>query len=159
MGHAWLASFFASPVLQRHRDRLRTLERGDVVHLGHPGTTAALASRPDESADTVVSVLTLCAVTDLAATLRQVRRVLRPGGRFLFLEHVPDWRGARRPTDLVGPAWRWMGGGCDPRRDIPGAVRSAGFKLRDLERFTVPTLAIPLRGCVAGVAERPEVAP
>jgi len=154
IGHAWLASFFASPILERHRQRLVALEVGEVVDLSRPGAAAELASRPAGSADTVVSVLTLCAVPDLDATLGHVRRVLRPGGRFLYLEHVPDWPGARRGTDLVGPAWRWLGGGCDARRNVPEAVRRAGLRMRELDRFTVPTLAVPLRGCVAGMATK-----
>jgi SAM-dependent methyltransferase len=109
------------------------------------------------STDSVISVLTLCSVDDLDGTLCQIHRVLRPGGQFLFLEHVPDWPGARRPADLVGPTWRLMGG-CDARRDIPEAVRRAGLILGDLERFTVPTFAVPLRHFVAGAAVRAEEA-
>jgi hypothetical protein len=69
----------------------------------------------------------------------------------LLLEHVPDWPGAGRPLDVVGPAWRRVGG-CDPTRDIPAAVRAAGFNLWDLERFSIATVALPLRSWVAGVA-------
>lgn len=146
----------SSPALRKRRDHLMTMADGDVVDLGGPGGLAALAAQPSGSLDAVISILTLCAVHDVAATLAGVRRVLKPGGRFLFLEHVPDWPGARRSTDLLGPTWRWMGG-CDPGRDIPSEVRRSGLVLGDLDRFSVPTLAVPLRNCVAGVAIEPPV--
>ena len=125
IGHAWL-SFSTTPMLRQRRERLLARVSGEQLDLG--GRTG---------------------LSDVDAVLRGVRRVLREDGQFLFLEHVPDWPGARSSLDLIAPAWRMMGR-CDPSRDIPEVVRRAGFVLMDLERFTVPTLAVPLRGCVAG---------
>jgi SAM-dependent methyltransferase len=153
IGHAWLASA-ASPELRRRRERLLARAEGEVVDLGGPGALAALAARPDASADTVVSVLTLCSLPDLGAVVAATKRVLRPGGKFLFLEHVPDWPGAGKSFDMVGPAWKRMGG-CDATRDIPRVVRAHGFNLWDLERFTILTVAVPLRSWVAGSAVAP----
>jgi SAM-dependent methyltransferase len=154
IGHAWL-SFSTMPMLRTRRTRLLAKGGGQELDLGGRAGLADLAARPDASVDTVISIFTLCSVPDLAAVLAGVRRVLRPTGQFLFLEHVPGWPGARRPGDLIGPTWRMMGR-CDPTRDVPEAVRRGGFVLMDLERFTVPTLAIPLRSCVAGLAVLPE---
>lgn len=154
IGHAWL-SFSTTPILRQRRARLLAKGGGEELDLGGRSGLADLAARPDASVDTVVSIFTLCSVPDLATALTGARRVLRPTGQFLFLEHVPDWPGARRPTDLLGPAWRVMGR-CNPTRDVPEAVRRAGFVLMDLERFTVPTLAVPLRSCVAGLAVLPD---
>jgi SAM-dependent methyltransferase len=150
IGHAWLTSFGSPPELRRRRERLLARAEGEMVDLSGPNALAELAARPDGSADTVISVTTLCSMPDLPATIAAAHRVLRPGGRFLFLEHVPDWPGAGRPLDVVGPAWRRMGG-CDPSRDIPQAVRAGGFNVWDLDRFTIATVAVPLRSWVAGV--------
>jgi SAM-dependent methyltransferase len=155
IGHAWLGP--SSPLRKRRR-RLQHQASGTTLELASSRDVPILAATPSSSIDSVVSVLTLCSVDDLDGTLGEVHRVLRPGGQFLFLEHVPDWPGARRPADLVGPTWRLMGG-CDARRDIPEAVRRAGLILGDLERFTVPTVALPLRSFVAGAAVRAEEAP
>jgi SAM-dependent methyltransferase len=152
IGHAWLGP---SPPLWRRRQRLQHQASGATLALTSSRDVPLLAAAPSSSIDSVLSVLTLCSVDDLDGTLREVHRVLRPGGQFLFLEHVPDWPGARRPADLVGPTWRLMGG-CDARRDVPEAVRRAGLILGDIERFTVPTVAVPLRHFVAGAAVRAE---
>ena len=144
IGHAWL-SFSTTPMLRERRERLLARVGGEQLDLGGRTGLTDLAARPEASVDTVVSIFTLCSVPDHLAVLRAVRRVLREDGQFLFLEHVPDWPGARGSLDLVGPAWRALGR-CDPTRDMPEDVRRAGFVLMDLERFTVPTLAVPAAG-------------
>jgi hypothetical protein len=76
---------------------------------------------------------------------------LSPDGRLLFLDHSP-----RRPpglaTDLTRPLWRFLADGFVAGRDLPGTLRTSGFTIVDLERFGLPTLTLPLRSCVAGVA-------
>jgi len=91
------------------------------------------------SADTVVMSLVLCSVQDVLTALAEARRVLRPGGRLLFFEHVrsDDARMARWQDRLERP-WGWFGAGCHPNRDPVAAIREAGFEIRDLERFDEP---------------------
>ena len=93
----------------------------------------------DASFDTVVSTLTLCTVADQAAALAEMRRVLVPGGRLLFLEHVraQDERDARL-QDRITPLWRHIGHGCHPNRDTVAAIEDAGFVLEWLERDRQP---------------------
>jgi len=83
----------------------------------------------DRTADTVVSSIVLCSVPDLPLFLGEIRRILKPGGIFLSLEHVgaPHKTFHRRIQRLVKPVVRWVGGGCEPDRDIEDAVRAAGF--------------------------------
>lgn len=97
-----------------------------------------------ESVDTVVSTLVLCSVDDLPAVLGEIYRVLRPGGRFLFLEHVgaPHGTWLRRLQRWVRPVWRILGDGCQPDRDIPAALRAAGFSRIDMNCFRVPAPVI-----------------
>lgn len=84
---------------------------------------------PDASMDTVVSVHVLCSVRDQAHVLAEIKRVLRPGGRFLFLEHVADHPGTVNHTvqRVINPAWRFVGDGCHLTRDTGAAIRAAGF--------------------------------
>ncbi|HSF95695.1 MAG TPA: class I SAM-dependent methyltransferase, partial [Thermohalobaculum sp.] len=85
---------------------------------------------PDNSVDAVISTLVLCSVDDLCATLDEVLRVLKPGGRFVFLEHVADkpWT-ARLMVQKIVPftPWRYFSDGCNPGRRISDAIRKAGF--------------------------------
>lgn len=83
-----------------------------------------------ESIDYVVSTTVLCSVKNLEQTLAQIRGVLKPGGTFLFLEHVVDRHNKfRRFVQKVMPytPWRYFSDGCDPGRDIAAAINSAGF--------------------------------
>ena len=83
----------------------------------------------DGSIDTVVATLVFCSVTDTAAALAEVRRVLRPGGRLLFLEHVRSADpSVAKWQDRVVPVSRRLGGGCHPNRDTVAAIRAAGFQ-------------------------------
>lgn len=82
------------------------------------------------SFDTVVCCLTLCSVADPPRVLAEVRRVLRPGGRFLFLEHVASSDARRRRwQDRLNPVQRVVAVGCNLNRDSAAMVRAAGFDL------------------------------
>lgn len=84
---------------------------------------------PDASADAVVSTLVLCSVPDLDATLTEVRRVLKPGGRLYFIEHVAAPKGTWLRTLQKGikPLWRPLADGCHPDRETGAAIERAGF--------------------------------
>ncbi len=92
----------------------------------------------DGSFDAVVSTLVLCSVGDQGDALAEVRRVLRPGGRLLFIEHVRGEDSIARVQDRVLPVWRRLFAGCHPNRDTLGSIRAAGFEVGTLERFVPP---------------------
>lgn len=89
---------------------------------------------PDASFDVVISTLVLCTVEDLAGSLEEVRRVLRPGGEFRFIEHVRGDGALGTMHDVIKPVWKWCSAGCNPNRRTEHALREAGFEFSDLER-------------------------
>ncbi|MGB8274067.1 MAG: class I SAM-dependent methyltransferase [Alphaproteobacteria bacterium] len=96
--------------------------------------TAEMLPYEDASFDTVVSTWTLCSIPQVDRALAEVRRVLKPGGRFLFIEHgCARDAGVRRWQDRLNPAWRAFSGGCNLNRDIVALLKAAGFEVASLE--------------------------
>ncbi|MBA2348581.1 MAG: class I SAM-dependent methyltransferase, partial [Solirubrobacterales bacterium] len=89
----------------------------------------------DASFDTVVATMVLCTVPEPSLALAELRRVMRPDGRLLVLEHVRSERsGVARLQDAVVPLYGFMGRGCHPNRDTLAAIRAAGFTLDEHRR-------------------------
>ncbi|MFF2050496.1 class I SAM-dependent methyltransferase [Leifsonia sp. NPDC058194] len=116
--------------------------------------TAEDTGLPDRSADTVISSLVLCTVREPEAVLAEVRRILRPGGTFRFVEHVVAAPGTvtRASQRLLRRPWAWTFEGCSCERDLEGAVRAAGFAGVTVERYRIHTPFLPFNTQIAGVA-------
>ena len=108
----------------------------------------------DGSFDTVVSTLVLCTVDDQAQSLRELKRVLRPGGRLLFMEHVRAEDGQRlaRWQDRMRPIGVRMAHGCRCNRRTVDGIRAAGFEVTDLERDEMTHVPPFVRPLVVGGA-------
>jgi len=93
----------------------------------------------DACADTVVTTWTLCSIADVRRALREMRRVIKPGGCLLFVEHglAPD-PGVRWWQDRLTPVWKCMGGGCHLNRAINSLVAEAGFEFDRLVTGYMP---------------------
>jgi len=103
----------------------------DVRVLDAPGESVPLG---DQSVDTVVLVYTLCTIPDGLAALREMRRVLKPGGKLIFCEHgeAPD-ESVRRWQNRINPLWKRVAGGCHLNRAIPRLIAAGGFEVESLE--------------------------
>jgi ubiquinone/menaquinone biosynthesis C-methylase UbiE len=106
------------------------------------------------SVDAVVASLVLCTVPDVDAALHEIRRVLRPGGRLRFLEHVraESPRLARVQGLLDATVWPRIAGGCHTGRDTVTAITWAGFHVDHLDRFLFPARRGPVSLHVIGTA-------
>lgn len=92
---------------------------------------------PDACADHVVCTLVLCSPPDPDAILREVMRILKPGGTFLFIEHVAAPRGSlyRILQKIVKPLWRRINDGCCPDRETGATIEHAGFSNVEYQHF------------------------
>ena len=135
-GARWVA---VEPNVHFH-GRIREAARSHGVPVAVVGGTAEALPLADAEADAVVSTLVLCSVANLDQILAEVRRVLRPGGRFLFIEHVaaPRGSGLRWAQRLLRGPWAVVADGCRPDQETERAVRAAGFASVATEAFRVP---------------------
>ena len=109
---------------------------------------------PDASFDAVVSTLVLCSVDSPQRTLAEVRRVLKPEGRFVVVEHVRGDGARGIAQDALASAHRLLGAGCTPNRRTADTIRAAGFRLEE-EHFVLTGNPDPLtRPAFQGVATK-----
>jgi ubiquinone/menaquinone biosynthesis C-methylase UbiE len=106
----------------------------------------------DDSFDTVVSTLVLCGVDDQTRSLREIRRVLRPGGRLVFIEHVrSDDPKLAKTQDRMNGLNRFVAG-CDCNRATLDAIRNAGFEVESVEQTTLSKVPKFVRPAIVGTA-------
>ncbi|MEZ5074969.1 MAG: class I SAM-dependent methyltransferase [Solirubrobacterales bacterium] len=111
---------------------------------------------PDASIDTAVATLVLCTVDDVPATLAEVSRVLKPGGRLLYLEHVRSSdAGVARWQDRLERPWRFIGHGCHCNRDTIAAIGASPLEVERVEHGRLPKAPAIVRPLVAGSARKP----
>ncbi len=125
-----------SPEMTRMAEQAACSLPFEVEFVGLPGDEIPLE---DKSIDTVLVTYTLCTIPDTTPALRQMSRVLRPGGELIFCEHgaAPD-SSVRRWQDRVNPIWKRLGGGCHLNRPIPALIEAGGFRIESLDTMYIP---------------------
>jgi ubiquinone/menaquinone biosynthesis C-methylase UbiE len=109
---------------------------------------------PDDSFDAAVAAFVLCSVEDQGAVLAEARRVLRPGGKLVLLEHVRGDGRTARWQDRLTPLHKRMAGNCHLNRDTRAAVASAGFDASGVEKTRLPGTHPFVRPGIQGVATK-----
>ncbi len=139
---------------------MRRLLAARVVALGvdHEVHAASAEDLPfaSTSFDWVISTLVLCSVRDPSLALSEIRRVLRPGGRLVFLEHVaaPPDSDRLRWQQRIEPVWRWAANNCHLTRDTEATLRDAGFEIETIARESLRKALPVVRPSIRGVARR-----
>ena len=135
-GIRWLG---VEPNLYMQNRLLETAKRYSISGELHTGIAEQLPVE-DASVDTVVATLVLCSVSDQVQALSEILRVLRPGGRYIFIEHVAAAQdsGLYTAQRLIQPAWTFLGDGCHPNRDTAAAITRAGFSQVEITPFRAP---------------------
>lgn len=134
---------------QRLRGRLREADReAEVIETADLPFASA-------SFDTVVATLVLCTVPDPAGTLQEVHRVLRPGGRLLFLEHVRSVEPRiARLQDAMRPVYGFVGRGCQPNRPTLETLAASPLSVERVVRERAAKAPVTEREIIVGVARR-----
>ena len=139
-----------APLRQAARERGVELEL-----LAHSADAVPLE---DASVDAVICTLVLCTVPDPAAALAEAHRILAPGGRFLFIEHVAADPGTNRllatQQRVLRRPWRWLFEGCELHRHTGELVEAAGFTSVELRAGTAQPALLPVAPMVWGTATR-----
>ena len=141
------------PNRHMHPALTRTAARR-AISLDIRAVGAEATGLPTGSIDAVVCTLVLCTVPDPVAALAEARRILRPNGRLLVIEHVaaPEGTVLAGLQRLLKPGWQWAFEGCDLCRPTNALLSTAGFAAVELERYRLRSLFVPVNEQLAGVA-------
>lgn len=117
----------------------RNASRGTIMPVSFLEASAEAIPLESHSVDTIVTTWTMCSIPHADTALAEIRRVLRPGGKLLFVEHgqAPD-ESVRRWQDRLTPAWRCIAGGCYLNRPISSMIEGAGFRIDRIETGYIP---------------------
>jgi SAM-dependent methyltransferase len=135
------------------RGDLRRKAARHGIDLEIRGQRAEATGLATASVDAVICTLVLCTVEDQAAALAEVHRILRPGGRFVFIEHVASDPGPLRALQrLLRRPWRYVFDGCCLDRDTAAAISAAGFTDVQIEHGRFGGVFVPVWPQISGVA-------
>jgi SAM-dependent methyltransferase len=144
------------PNLAMHDSLCRRAEEHGI-DLELIGAAAERLPLDDASVDEVICSLVLCTVSDPAATVSEIARILRPGGHFRFVEHVAagPWSPRRWLQHGIRRPWSWLFEGCDLCRDTGALVERSGFAAVQLRRGRLRrSIFVPVNAVISGVATR-----
>ncbi|MEW8185619.1 MAG: class I SAM-dependent methyltransferase [Candidatus Thiodiazotropha endolucinida] len=135
-------------------ERLKEAAQTYNVDMELISTSAEVLELDDASIDAVICTLVMCTITNPEVALAEVHRVLKPGGHFIFIEHVaaPKGSGLRIAQDLLQRPWRWLFEGCHTNRETARLIEAAGFDKVEYECFKSKIMPPPILPQIVGVA-------
>ena len=118
------------------------------------GIKAERLDLDDACTQMVVGTLVLCTIDEPKAALMEAVRVLQPGGKYVFVEHVAAQSGGMlcKLQNGIQKPWQWLFDGCRPNRNTSQTLQNAGFAKVKPERFNLRTPALPINPHIAGYA-------
>ena len=139
--------------MRRQMEKKITSSKFDIIL---SAGTAEKIEAENESYDYVVSSLVCCSVSQLELALLEIRRVLKPEGQLVFMEHVAAAKGTKRRQwqNMVNPFWRKLAGNCHLNRDTESAISAAGFKILEIKRESMRKAMPLVRPTIRGIAEK-----
>jgi len=141
------------PNIHMHENLRKTADKYGI-YLEIKSLVGEAIDLADNSCEFVVSTLVLCTVNDLQECLLQIKRILKPSGKFVFIEHV----GAREGSFLSGiqnllhKPWHYCFEGCHTNRDIQPVIESAGFSDLRIETYNLYSPIVPIIPQIRGIA-------
>lgn len=123
-------------------------------HVTISSHTIEESHRPDATFDCVVSTLVCCSVPNLASAFLEIKRILKPDGYFIFLEHVGAEKGTRRRRwqNRLTPLWSKISGNCHLNRETEIALKNAGFTFKEIKRESMRKATPLVRPTIRGIA-------
>lgn len=146
------------PDLHMRKRLQKKADNHSLNNVSVTGGTAETIEAEDESFDYVVSSLVCCSVTDQSQCLSEIRRVLKPGGSLVFLEHVAaaDGTSRRRWQDAINPLWKTLMGNCHLNRETEQAITAEGFDIVHIEKESMRKALPIVRPTIRGIAIKPD---
>lgn len=140
---------------QRLHEKLNGVATYPVEVLDCAAETLAL---PDASCDVVVSTLVLCTVKNQEKALAEIYRVLKPQGRFLFIEHIAAENNPKRLSwqKKLEPLWKYLTCGCHITRRTEAAIKQAGFSFTEISQQSMRGVPPIVRPSIRGIAVKTE---
>ena len=126
------------------------------IHLNIKPLVGESIDLADNSCDFVISTLVLCTVENPRLCMDQIKRILRPSGKFVFIEHVRADKNSMLALlqSLIHKPWHWFFEGCHTNRDTKSLLESAGFSALDLEEYNLRSVFIPIIPQIRGIATK-----
>lgn len=158
-----LTTLELNPLLEKHALQIKQKHPHLFIEESIIGNAESMTMIPDNSFDAVVGTHILCCIKDPAAALKEIRRVLKPGGKFYTVEYVlfPHEDRSKRVIQLLyAPFWRFFGMGCKAgSQDCTSCLQSAGLETDQIQRYRHPDLLLTHSLTEFGAAVKPNSSP